>query len=134
MAVLLADLAQQGVGVFVEGGRLMVNGPAAFGTDGLRARLRRHRTDLMAHLAKQGLEPRTAPLGGGSAEVTKDELKPAELLVRLDAGMPVADAEVIVALCGCHGEFDERAAIMEYDGGMARPEAEARALDAVLVE
>jgi len=134
MAVLLADLAQQGVRVFSEGGRLMVDGPAALVTAGLQARLRRHQADLMAHLAGSGLEPRTAPLGGARVEVGKDEVKPAELLARLDAGMPVADTEVIAALSGRHVEFDERAGIMEYEGGMTRPEAEVRALEAVLVE
>ncbi|MCG3180339.1 MAG: hypothetical protein BIFFINMI_02698 [Phycisphaerae bacterium] len=106
---MIANLAALGIGLTASGGRLRVEGPPALLTGKLLSQLASRKQELLEALAL------TDPAGQskGSGEHL---LSPADLS---------ADWRV---------DWEERAAIMEYDGGLPREQAEARAFADILAQ
>jgi hypothetical protein len=98
-AVLLADLIFAGVTLFVEGGKLRFRSPPGAYTPAMRQAVAEKRSELLALLTQ-------------NTAATDHRREQAQLGRWLDARE-------------C---YLERAAIMEYDGGLPRPHAEALAL------
>ena len=89
---VIEQLAELGVSLWVDGGRLKYRGPVDALHDDLRARVIRQRDDLVALLARAGLP--------GARECWTESLRES---------------------------FEERAGVIEFDGGLERVEAELRA-------
>ncbi|MCP4251652.1 MAG: hypothetical protein GY778_31835 [bacterium] len=106
---LVADLQRRDVVLSTNGDRLRVDAPAGALTPALRATLRACKGDLLSLLQWRDSTTRTRQSGVPAAVITPDDL-PAEWRV----------------------EWEERAAIREFDAGQAREHAEAEALQEVI--
>jgi hypothetical protein len=120
---ILADLAQRGVHLHPDGDRLHVDAPRGVLTPALLETLRAHKPELLAELESRavtlqnsaGVTARTVPLKT-CAPVTRVTPK------NDDAEIPAYDAEAL----------EERAAILHFEAGFSRAEADARALPATV--
>jgi hypothetical protein len=97
------------------------------------AQIKAHKADIIALLSRQAAEGRTsaeAIEAGGQNEFVR--ILPATVASPADGGKPApwgrAEYKALVAL------FQERAAIVEFDGGLTRSAAETRAIEHCIVE
>lgn len=146
---LLNALADYDIRVAVEGDHLLVNTPKGALTAALRAALIEHKTGLLAILRQNGpgygsppprvdahAWKRLAVEHDRTAELTANCNPEAAVAWRRDAAHCRMFAEYGIGPWDLPAdwrvEFEERAAIREYEGGQAREHAEAEALGEIV--
>jgi hypothetical protein len=134
--VFLAGLDRRGVRVWADGGRVLVR-PADRLTDRDRETIRAQKPALLRVLRGGGSAARA---GGGRDWPAEGEdggrhhpKGDAPAAVATTASAASIDVDVAAAVAACvHEAWEERAAIMEFDGGLGRAAAEAEASADVL--
>lgn len=134
---LLNALAGYDIRVYVDGDDLLVDTPAGALTRDLRAVLAAQKTDLLAllrsgrggHLRQPANRSRELAVRHGQTTEQSPTQRPHATYRALLAGYAVGPWDLPA---DWRVEFEERAAIREYEGGQAREHAEAEAFREIL--